>query len=223
MTSSSPGQGASHLIADDFKKLLVPLDLDILDQHDATIYGIRRDLTLGYANHHWLQFAADNEGSDALCQADKILNRSVLDSMAGSMRDFYAQLFERVLSDATPRTHEYDCSSPHVLRAFHMNLLPLPIKAPDVQGLLIVNSRSVGPWKQPRENPVHRPCDEHYLADDQVVMCSNCQRTRRVDNPDQWDWVPSYRQSPPAATSHGLCAICLDYYYPPNPKLDAES
>lgn len=48
-----------------------------------------------------------------------------------------------------------------------------------------------------------------------VVMCSHCRRTRRAAQvPEQWDWVPEYVAMPAANTSHSLCPVCLDYYYP---------
>ena len=31
---------------------------------------------------------------------------------------------------------------------------------------------------------------------------------------DEWDWVPDYVAHMPDATSHGLCRLCVDFYYP---------
>ena len=51
--------------------------------------------------------------------------------------------------------------------------------------------------------------------DGTIVMCSNCRKTRRVGvAPETWDWVAALVANQPAGVSHGLCKICLEYYYP---------
>ncbi|MDQ3034620.1 MAG: hypothetical protein M3Y87_19580 [Myxococcota bacterium] len=48
-----------------------------------------------------------------------------------------------------------------------------------------------------------------------LVQCSHCRRVRRGDpSVTAWDWVPEYVARPQPRTSHGLCAVCLDFYYP---------
>ena len=44
--------------------------------------------------------------------------------------------------------------------------------------------------------------------------CSRC--SRRVDSPDQWDFVPEYvqpRLGSAVKVSHGLCPVCRAYFY----------
>ncbi len=53
--------------------------------------------------------------------------------------------------------------------------------------------------------------DAHRL----VTMCAHCRCSRRVDNPDQWDFVPDYLQPKLSGVkvSHGLCPVCRAYFY----------
>ena len=54
-----------------------------------------------------------------------------------------------------------------------------------------------------------------YATDgDVIVQCCHCRRTRRSDGSDVWDWVPAWVASPPPETSHGICPLCLEYFYP---------
>ena len=49
-----------------------------------------------------------------------------------------------------------------------------------------------------------------------VSICAHCRCAKRVDNPDQWDFVPQYLQLRPESTpkvSHGLCPVCRAYFY----------
>ncbi len=49
-----------------------------------------------------------------------------------------------------------------------------------------------------------------------VTLCAHCRCSKRVDNPDQWDFVPEYLKLKLESTpkvSHGLCPVCLAYFY----------
>ncbi len=219
MTPSELPMHQTFLVASDFRPLLHPLSLDILDAHDATIYGLRADLTLALVNQYWWHFATDNQGDDSLLRPDEVLDKPILTSMVGPDRDFYEDLYREVLADAQPRTHEYECSSPTEERFLHMSILPLPIGTDEPRGLLVINSCRTEPWQWPHDHPIHPKHHDDYITDDnQIIMCSTCQRTRHAQNPRRWDWVPDYLEDTPVAVSHGLCAICLDYYYPPSPE-----
>jgi hypothetical protein len=54
-----------------------------------------------------------------------------------------------------------------------------------------------------------------------ITMCSNCRRTRRVGcAPQIWDWVSAFVANPPDCVSHGICGLCLEYYYGPAADVD---
>jgi hypothetical protein len=49
-------------------------------------------------------------------------------------------------------------------------------------------------------------------------MCGHCRRTRRPGSaPEVWDLVAAHISALPPNVSHGLCGICLDYYYSEHP------
>lgn len=101
----------------------------------------------------------------------------------------------------------YECSSPTIFRKFMMHVFPLK-KTP---GLLVVNSLCV---ERPHEASHESPCGAGYRSSHGVVvMCSHCRRTKRSESSDHWDWVPEYVERLPPNTSHGLCNLCLEYYY----------
>ncbi len=47
-----------------------------------------------------------------------------------------------------------------------------------------------------------------------LTACCHCRRTRQVRETAVWDWVPSYVEEPPERVSHGICAVCLNLFYP---------
>ena len=49
-------------------------------------------------------------------------------------------------------------------------------------------------------------------------MCAHCRHTRSADDPQRWDWVPQYVAEPRTRISHGICPLCLAYYYQLLPK-----
>lgn len=202
-------------MAPDFEPLLKDFDLDAFDRQESTIYGVRRDLTLGYVNATWIRFARQNSGPDYLSDDDQILGISVLEAFAGPIRALYESIFERVLEFNDSYEQEYDCSSPREFRNYHMTIHPLPADAQRPEGLLVINSPSHSVSSEVAEAPVEAPEPEDYVQNSgQVVACSNCRRFQNAENPERWDWIPDYLEEPPAPVSHGICQVCLDYFYP---------
>ncbi|HET6936719.1 MAG TPA: hypothetical protein VFI72_17880, partial [Candidatus Angelobacter sp.] len=78
-------------------------------------------------------------------------------------------------------------------------------------GFAVINVLRVA---HPHTRPAFEPDDVRYLHPDRTLrMCANCRRTRRVDDPRAWDWVPDYVEHPRANVSHGVCEFCAEYYY----------
>ncbi len=212
---SSPVEPGRMLSAD-FAPLLTSFDLDVLDAHDSTIYGIHNDLTIGYANSAWMRFAMENAGAESLCDPENVLGSNILDQISGPLRSYYRELFCGVLRMKKTANTGYECSSPTIMRYYHMEVLTLPTADADPRGLLIINSRKLDPvgHSEPRA-AVTRAQPRDYINDHgYIVNCSNCRRFQRADQPHTWEWVPAYLNAPPADVSHGLCSICLDYYFP---------
>ena len=49
-----------------------------------------------------------------------------------------------------------------------------------------------------------------------ITMCAHCRCSRRVDLPEQWDFVSDYidlRGQASLIVSHGFCPICHAHFY----------
>lgn len=216
MTTSASDMSPGHFLASDFAPLLSAFDLDAQDEHRSTLYGLRRDLTIGYVNAEWIRYGLKNSAPRHLLAPASVLGRSILDAITGPVRRYYHNLFRDTFRVARPRTHEYECSTPDELRYLHMDILPLPFGDPTPKGLLTIHSKIHSrPIPDDYGPPTGTARPEDYLtAHGLLVSCSNCRRFRSQKDPDRWDWIPEYLNDPPAPISHGICEICLDYYHP---------
>lgn len=216
MSESSPSDPPPGLcMTPAFGPLLATFDLDALARQPDTIYGLDADLLLAFFNPAWFAFAAANGGKPAVA-LDWGLGRCVLDACPPVIRDFYAQALTTALQQDKRWDHDYECSGPDVLR--HMRLSAYPLR--DRSGLLVVHALIV---ENPRETGVpsgrtFNPAD--YTDGHGIVhQCAHCRKIRRTSGLRHWDWVPELVAFPASMTSHDLCDICLDFYYPePGPQ-----
>jgi hypothetical protein len=194
----------------EFEKLLLGWDKISLDESGDSIVGIGRNLTISYLNSGWFLFAKRN-GALTEIQADWSLGRSLLDAISGPLRQYYEDRLLQALDAAQPWHHDYECSSPTEYRRFHSIAYPFPHR----QGLLVVHSLTeCRPFQQeslPLEPDASAYLDQH----GNLHQCGHCRRVKRIQPKEQWDWIPAWIERCPANTSHGLCSLCLDFYYPP--------
>ncbi|KAB0670484.1 hypothetical protein F6V30_10090 [Oryzomonas sagensis] len=199
-----------------FDRLLDFMETGWQGNGSEIIYGVWPDFRLAYFNEGWVRFARENGGAPWL-MSPECLGRSVLEVTTPELRPFYRELFTRAITTVTARpysiSHEYECSSAEIYRKFAMLLFRLK----GGQGLLIANSlvvemphtvRGTVPV-EPSANsaPYH---NEHEL----VIQCAACRRIRHQQLEGRWDWIPAWVSQPPERTSHGLCDLCMSYYYP---------
>jgi hypothetical protein len=187
-------------------RLFGEVPAQVLEQDQSVIFGLDSNLHIVYCNAAWDAFAAANGGRDLLRPAP--IGHFLLGYVSGPVVEYYAAAFESVLKTAQPWRHVYECSSATTFRKFAMQVLPIP----RTHGLLVVNSLCVERPHEPSRNGPPPP--EYRSTAGIVVMCSHCRRTKRAVGEEQWDWVPEHVEHLPANTSHGLCGICLEYYYP---------
>ena len=187
------------------KSVLAPFALATIEAEPSTVYALTSDLRISYVNPAWTEFARSNRAQWAGEEWGP--GRPVLDAVPLVLRPFYDSLFARALDKREVVTHEYDCSSPDEERLFQMRVHPC-----DSGGLLVVHS----PLRvAPRERPTTPGPDALYRsAEGRITLCSHCRRVRRVDEHSSWDWVPRLVEGPQSGTSHGLCRVCAEYYYP---------
>jgi hypothetical protein len=178
-----------------------------LEADPAVCFVLDEKLQLTYCNPAWNRFALQNGATDL--QSERVLGTPVLNCTSGAVLEYYRSLYQDVLAGAAPTAHDFHCSSPQVERLMRMQVYRLR-SAP---ALLVVCSLLV---ERPHRWPAEDPVEAVYRSElGVVVMCSNCRRTRRAGvRPDTWDWVPGFLVEPPEAVSHGICNVCLEYYYP---------
>ncbi len=180
-----------------------------LDSHPGAVYALDAQLRLVFVNEGWRRFAAENGGEPAIGERWP-LGRSILDALPGRLLAFYRDAYLRCLERGEPWEHDYECSSADRHRLFHQTVRPLS----GGDGLLVVNALRV---EEPHAAPGAEPAADGIPYADRhgiVHQCCHCRRIRAHDDPDRWDWVPRWVAAPPARTSHGLCKVCLDHYYP---------
>lgn len=202
------------VITDRFGSLLRNFDLDALDRHDSSVIGVDENLRIGFLNAGWFRFAAQNGGEPAISERWG-LGASLWAAIPTPLQAFFGNLFATALApgrvDALhPILHDYECSSPELYRRFTLSLYPLR----QTKGLLLVNSLRVEtPWAA--EARIPSPVAADYRAEGGIIrQCSNCRRVKEAGEKQQWHYVTEWIRASPPETSHGLCPICLDYYYP---------
>lgn len=179
------------------------MPVEVLKSNPSACYMLGADLEITYCNPAWNRFATENGGTGLL--AESVLNRPVLEFFTPVMRDYYARLFARARQKREMQRQEYECSSPEIFRFFQMQIYPLK------NGFAVINSLHA---KKAHSQYGLRPLDYIYLqANAFVRICSNCRRTCRNDSSGQWDWVPAYLDPNLKNTTHGICAVCLEYFY----------
>jgi hypothetical protein len=193
-------------VSSHFLPLLDTHKIGELNQQSNSVLGTWPDLTLAYLNEGWSTFARQNGG-----QPDRWhLGTSLLAVIPNILKPFYRDHFSKVLREARPWEHDYECSSPKATRIFHM--IDYPLRSS--QSLLIIHSLR-------RESSYAAGSTDFHIADYRdkngpIHQCAHCRRVRRNDDSDVWDWVREFICSPSPNTSHGLCAPCFGYYYNEN-------
>jgi hypothetical protein len=201
-------------MTDAFRGHLTGFDLAALEEHESTIIGVDEALGIGYLNAAWFRFSAANGGDPAI-SARWGLGASIWPAIPAPLQPFYRQFFSsaRSLNHAPthPMTHEYECSSADVYRRLVLAVYPLR----DDHGLLLVHSLRVQRPHDPHERSAQEPDASRYAHPDGMIrQCSHCRRVQLAADLKAWHWIPEWVRSCPGNTSHSLCPVCLDYYYP---------
>lgn len=182
--------------------------LNVLDQSPDVSYVVSEQLDIVYCNPAWDRFAGEQGGS-ALVMAENVLGRNLLDFVPRRLKRFYLELFAQARELGQPVGHDYECSSASVFRLYRLQVYPLQRGA----GFVVQNSLRL---ERPHDRtPLER--DDALYADSKGIIhaCANCRRTQRAANPAIWDWVPAYIESRGLNISHGICPMCLEFYYRP--------
>jgi hypothetical protein len=205
-----PASLRSHLAEGFSADLLAPFDVAVTDAMPASVCGLWPDLRIGYVNPAWLAFGRANGAAE---QEERWgLGANVRAVTPEALRPFYDRLFARAREIQAPLEHDYECPSPTQRRTFRMRVHPTIAGA-----FLVVHSVL---RQEAHDEETHAAIEETYRdANGLIEQCAHCRRVRRArwahGVTAEWDWVPDYVARMPPRTSHGLCAMCIAYFYPP--------
>ena len=178
--------------------------LNTLEASGDVSCQLNSDLRICYCNPAWDRFALANNGGLAL--SNRILGSLILDYVPPELIEFYRAAFASA-RDAVVE-FDYECSSPDLYRTFKMQILPNDRP----KGYTVINALNVQESMEERRSAL--VLAPNYLTDAGIItVCSHCRRSRRIDIPGQWDWVPANLKPAQRNVSHGLCPICHAYFY----------
>ena len=183
---------------------------DVLEGMPHPSFVVSEDLNITFCNSAWDRFALENSGP-AEVLARNVIGKHLLNFISGNLKAYYAQLFPYIRALGRRGEQSYECSSSSVFRRFQMQIFPLA----QGHGFVICNSLRV---EGPHSADTHEPTEPIYRDSHGLIhMCANCRRTRRADASDGeiWDWVPDFVDSGVRNISHGICPMCVEYYYGP--------
>jgi hypothetical protein len=179
--------------------------LETLEESPEPGYVLSEQLNITYCNQAWDRFALENQGPAAT--AVNVVSRNLLDFVAPDLKGFYATLFALARASGRPVGHDYECSSASAFRLYRMQIYPLQPGA----GFVVQNSLRV---EHPHDRAPFEPDDVVYKNDHGIIhLCANCRRAERATQSGIWDWVPAYLESKGRIISHGVCPMCLEFYY----------
>ncbi len=180
--------------------------LPALETSPHACFALTESLTFSYCNPAWDRFASENQGPPGML-AESVLHKSFLDFVPEQLKTYYADLFQRARATGRMQSHDYECSSAHKFCIYRMQVYPLQRGF----GFLVVNSLRV---EREHTRAAHKPDDATYRDKTGLIcMCANCRRSRRIDDPGTWDWVPAYVRTVREDVTHGVCPFCREYYY----------
>lgn len=178
----------------------------VLERSPHPCFALTESLNICYCNPAWDRFAGENGGGTNVL-ANNVMHKPFLQYVPCELRGNFETLFFKSRALGRPQAQDYECSSAQTFRLYRMQIYPLQPGS----GFAVVNSLRVA---HPHTRFAHEPDEAQYLHDDGLMrMCANCRRTRRVDDPAAWDWVPDFVEHPRKNVSHSVCPFCAEYYY----------
>ena len=179
--------------------------IDTVEQSPQVSFILDASLRLAYRNQAWNRFAQDN-GAPELAEAG-VIGTDLRSVIGNDLRPFYLHAFETVAREKTVWQCFYECSSPDVFRKFQMRVHPLARS-----GWYLVINNLVN--EHPHSAPIVGGLHDYVNSDGMITICMHCRCSRRATPPERWDFVPAYLDRTLTHVTHGLCPLCLEYFYP---------
>ncbi len=182
------------------------LTQDVLEGSKDVIFIVDPALQVTYCNPAWDEFAIANGGEKTV--TERVLGIDLMSVIAEPLRAFYRDAFRYCNQHHLAFDLDYECSSADLYRLRHMRILPLEGSS----GLAIVNSMRVEQLHG-AERPGFSPTVTYFNTHGMITLCCNCRRALRQDASGVWDWVPAFLQPEKWEITHGMCPVCVSYFY----------
>lgn len=190
------------------------LDRATVECSKDVIYIVDSELRITYSNPAWDQFALANGGAEVV--AARILGTDLMRVIPEPLQRFYAEVLDRCRRDRVTYDFDFECSSAELYRLRHMHILPMKRSGE----LVIVTSARV---EHIHDGPSLSPAAAYFNAHGLITMCCHCRRTQRADQAGVWDWVPAFLEGHNWQVTHGMCPVCVSYFYSDYLKKGASS
>jgi len=201
MVPSEPG--VKNIVRDHLSRIM-----QALQKSAATTYILDSQCRFIYCNPAWDRFAKSNGASHLTGEA--VVGSDLFDAVPDVLMAVYSAAFQEVLGTGLVWEQSYECSSPTIFRIFRMRVHLLKPQ----NWFLVTNTLVL----ERSHMKVAEPDQKKYVdSDGLITTCAHCRCSRRVDNPDQWDFVPEHLQlgrESAMKVSHALCPVCRAYFYP---------
>lgn len=175
---------------------------------DAT--GVIRHL-----NRAWDESFARDQAPVA-CRKEAVIGRAFLDFVVGDLKPLIARDLERaaLLSNGRSVFLTGECNTPLLHRSLSTRIAPLWLAGESERvGLMIQSEMVVRGALENRHRAVARVVESWRDDNGCIVQCGSC---RRVRDPSTrtWSMCLELMRNPAEFTSHGICELCLETYYP---------
>lgn len=181
--------------------------MQALERSPAVSYILDSQFRIIYCNPAWNLFARSN-GAPQLAR-ESVLGFDLFDAIPNVLKPAYSDAFRGVLGTGRVWEQSYECSSPTVFRIYRMRIHLL--KPQD--WFVVTNTLVV---ERPHTGTATADASTYVNTSGLVTVCAHCRCSKRLDNPDQWDFVPEYLKLAlefKPKVSHGLCPVCRAYFY----------
>ncbi len=184
------------------RDILKFFNIEALDREKSPITLIRPNGTILWFNRAWSQAAIESGDESVLTRFP--VGSSYFEAISGDLRGFFQVQFAHCISSNEPFFQEYECSTPSCFRLFELRALPIESEA-----LLLEHSKLTSRAIDRPPGPAIEA--EYRFPNGLIYQCSNCRRAKTLN--DRWVWVPEWVAHSPSKTSHGICKVCVGYYW----------
>lgn len=179
---------------------------EVLDRLPSPVAALEASGDILWVNPAWDAFADANG-----CVRAGGRWGSYFAGITTELRSYYQEAFRQALATGNVFEQEYECSSPGILRRFHLRAMPF-------EGRVLL-AEHVPVLEVARDETASPASEEFHSPTGTIAQCSNCRRTYHPPS-GAFQWVPAWVQRPHPRTSHVICPPCARYYYhrPPSPS-----